>query len=701
MITQDIAGNPLINPPALPNNVPAFDKIKPEHFKPAFEHALEQAKIARDQIRFNPDAPTFQNTVEALELFEDSLSSVYAAYSHFTSCNISDELMGLSEWVSKAITEFSVQTMHDPILFERVNAVYNARKSIKLSTEQKTLLRNTHRGFIESGVQLSDTDKQRFQQISEELSIASEKFEMNNVRSAEEKKIITDDVSLLNGVPEETIANYAAMAQDIGLTGKWVVTDETATPVLKYAKNREFRARVHAASATQSTDGEYDNHPTIMQIISLRRELAELMGYETFAHMALKSRMAENPKTVFDFLYKNLEAYRKHGNEHLDRIKKLALEMDGITDFKPSDYQYYNTINMEQSFHLDEKEISKYFSLENVLNGVIKHSEKLFDICFTNTNGKYPVWNDDVQTYDVHDVKTGKLIGVFYGDYYARSNQKQSGAWMNGYRTAGIDSDGKKSIPLIINCCNFMKPADGQKSQLTLDEVITVFHEMGHGLHGLLGKGRYKSLTGTSVARDFVELPSQVQENWALEKDVLKTYAFHKDTGAVIPDDLINKIIANKNYAAAYLGLRQTYFGLLDMAWQTTHPNKIKSVEALEDSIIEKCGLPPRIGNGLMSTSFSHIFSGGYAAGYYGYKWAEILDADVFSAFTDRGDLYDPELKQKLRQHIYEKGGTRKASNLFRAFMGRAPDPAAPLRREGLLPTKVTPGIKPPPKLEL
>ena len=694
MTTHDDTTNPLINPPALPHGVPAFDRIKTEHFKPAFEHFLAQSQAALDEIRFNPDAPTFENTIEALERLDGIMHPVISAYYNFTSFNTSKELMEMSEWVTNLLTPHHIAMMQDEGLFERVKTIYDDRQNLKLSTEQKTLLKKTYRGFLGTGIHLPPEGKVRFQEISEALAKASEEFEQNNIKDAEANPIIVDDIAQLDGIPKDVIGAYAMAAEEKGLTGKWLISDAASTPVLIYGKNRDLRARVHTAGMEQSTSGTYDNHDTIMKIITLRKDQANLMGFETYAHMALSTRMAKNPETVLNFLDRNLKAYRPRAEEHLNRIQKMAKDMDGITDFKPYDYAYYNNINMQRSFNIDNQEIRQYFTLDNVLKGVMTHAEKLFNIRFTATDGKYPVWNKDVKTFDVHDQKTGKQIGVFYGDYFARSGNKQDGAWMNSFRNAGIDQDGKQQIPLILNCCNFIKPANGEPALLSLDEVITVFHEMGHGLHGLLGKGRYPSLNGTNVTRDFVELPSQVQENWALEKDVLKTYAFHKDTGAVIPDALIDKIIAKGNYAAGYAGLRQTFFGLLDMEWQMIDPANVTSAEDVEDSVIARAWLMPRNGNGMMSTSFGHIFPGGYAAGYYGYKWAEVLDADVFAKFKAT-DLYDRKLGDDLRRHIYEKGGTRQASNLFRAFMGRNPDPDALLRREGLLPANDNAGTAP------
>ena len=637
-----------------------------------------------DDIRKNPAAPTFENTIEALERVDGILAPVLKAYYNFIHCNTSDDLMELTDWVTSKLTPHNLSITQDPVLFERVKTIYDARKDLKLSTEKRTLLKNTYDAFISSGVNLPADKQKRFQEISEELSNLGQKFEQNNIKHDEANPIILDDVTLLDDVPEDAKESYANAATERGHDGKWLISDETSGPIMTYATNRDIRELVADAGRNLSAHGEYDNHAVIQKMITLRRELANLMGYETYAHMALDGNMAQTPKTVMDFLNKNLAAYRPRAEEHLEKIKKLALDMDGITDFRASDYSYYNNINMQRAFNIDNQEVRQYFSLDNVLKGVMSHSEKLFGIKFTPADGKYPVYHDDVNVYDVHDKKSGKLIGIFYGDYFARSGTKQGGAWMNSLRQAGIDRDGKQQIPLIINCCNFMKPTQGKPALLSLGEVITVFHEMGHGLHGLLGKGRYPSLTGTNVARDFVELPSQIQENWAMEKDVLKTYAFHHETGAVIPDELIEKIIAKSNYAAGYNGLAQTYFALLDMEWQTIDPATVTSAEDVEDSVIARAWLTPRTGTGLMSTSFGHIFPGGYAAGYYGYKWAEVLDADAFGAFKQSGDLYNPDLADGLRRHIYEKGGSRQASNLFRAFMGRNPKPDAMLTREGL-----------------
>jgi peptidyl-dipeptidase Dcp len=697
------ADNPLLSTTYLPYKALPFATVKIEHFEPAFIEALRQHKKELHAISANPDAPTFANTIEALEFAGELLSRVSGTFGALASAKGNQQLRDLQQKMQPAFAAHSAELINDKRLFARIKAVYDAKDTLTLDAEQKVLLEKTYRSFANNGANLPLAQQQRLQDINLKLSQLTTAFGNNITMSTMAwSKTITDETEL-DGVPDRVKQAFAHDAKKRGLpAGSFVITlGQKSAEVLAHAKNRALREEVFKAQNAVAYGGEYDNTGNILEIVKLRHEKAQIMGHNTYADMILQGRMAQTSKTVEDFLARNLTVYKDAAKAEGQKVKDLAAA-DGITDYKPWDGAYYSRKLQERDYNLDTEELRPYFELNRVLDGLFDHAGKLFNIGFTAADGKYPVYADDMRVFEVYDKKDGGLIGVFYTDYYERPGEKRPGAWMNAFRNAGLDASGTMHVPHVINVCNYAKPAPGAPTLLSLNDVTTLYHEFGHGLHGLLGRGKYPSLTGTNVQWDFVELPSQLQENWVMEKRVLDNFAVHYQTGAKMPKALIDKARAADKFGVAGMGLRQTWLGMLDMAWNNADPATIKNVEELEERIGTLTGTFNKAANfGAMSTRFSHIFSGGYAAGYYSYKWAEVLEADIFET-KFKGKLYNRQNADELRSKIYAAGGTRLPMDLFVDYMGRKPDPDALFRREGLLPAKAAPAIpananKPPP----
>jgi peptidyl-dipeptidase Dcp len=681
-----LANNPLVNPPSLPHGAPALDKIKLEHFEPAFIWAVEKARRNIAAIVNRKARPTFANTIEALETAQDDYGRISAVYAHFASHYSSDELRKVQQKLMPVLSEFGNEVMFNDALFAKIKQVHDNAANLKLTGEQQILLEDTYNGFAGNGALLSAPERKRLADISMEMSKLKLAYSTNVLKATESwQKIITDENDLA-GVPERAKNLYRAAADKAGLKDSWLIKlQPSPADILSHGENRALREEVWRAMTGVGSAPPHDNRPVALEIVKLRDEKAKLLGHANHAEYTLSGRMAENAKTVEDFLARNLAVYRPAAEKEMDEIRKFAQQHDGTAQLRPWDVSYYDRLHTEKLFDLDVEELRPYFDLDQVLKGCFTHAEKLFDITFRPANGTYPVAGAEEKVYEVFDNKNPKKpIGVFYTDYYARPGMKQGGAWMSQFRGRGVDASGANRIPLITNTCNFDKPLPGQPSLLSLDEVRTVFHEFGHGLHGLLAEGNYPSLTGTNVKWDFVELPSQLMENWAGEKEVLDTFARHYKTGKQIPADLIDKARKLNAHGAGMAGLRQTQLALLDIAWHTADPAAIADTESFEDAVMAKTSSAKRE-SGPMSARFGHIFTGGYSAGYYSYKWAEVLDADVFERFREKG-LYDKKTALSVRFNIYAKGGTEQPMTLFRNVMGRDPDPDAMFRREGLAP---------------
>ena len=673
--------NPLLEISDLPNHAPKFSEIDDAHYMPAVETAIEEARANYEAIKDNSDEPTFENTVEAMETAGEALGQVTSVFYNQLSCMGGDELHELAEKIGPITSNFSSDIILDEALFARLKAVYDKRESLDLSTEQMTLLKEDYKSFVRGGALLNEDKKKRLREINEALSTLGPSFMNNASKSAEAFELIIDNEADLSGLPDSAIAAAKLAADEKDMQGKWRFTLDYPSyiPFVQYADNRELREAMWRGFADRAYGDDFDNCDNILQIVKLKNERAKLLGYDTHADYVLERRMAETPDAVLGFLDKLKSAYKPAAEADLKRLQDFAKE-EGLDDeLKPWDFGYYSEKLKQKLFEFSSEDLRPYFPLDNVLSGCFDHFSKLFDLEFREAKG-YQTWHEDVKTFEVYE-KSGDFIGTLYGDFFPRTGKKQ-GAWMTAYRGQGL-YNGKVERPVIAIVCNFTKPTADKPSLITHGEVTTLFHEMGHAIHGLLSKVTYRSLSGTSVLWDFVELPSQVQENWCYEKETLDMFAGHYETCEKIPEELIEKVRKAMNFMTGWAGLRQVSLGTLDMAWHTADPAAIKDVAKFEDDAVKDVTLFPRLA-GPTSTSFSHIFAGGYSAGYYSYKWAEVLDADTFELFLEKG-LYDTDAAKAYKSEILERGGSQHPSILYRNFRGRDADPDALLRREELI----------------
>ena len=675
--------NPLLQDSTLPNKAPQFDIIKEEHFLPAIKAAIDEARSNIDTIKANSDTPTFENTIVALEHASERLGTVSSIFYNQLSANGNDDLEDLANEIGPLTAAFSTDIALDPEIFARVKEVYDNQSD--LNVEETTLLEDTYKGFVRGGALLDEDKKARLREVNEEMSTLGPAFMNNAKKSAEAFSLVIDDKKDLSGLPETAIAAAAQTAEERDMAGKWVFTLDypSYVPFATYADNRELREKMWRAFTSRGYGDDFDNCENILKIVSLRNERAKLLGYNDHAAFVLERRMARSADNVLEFLNKLLSAYKPAAENDLKALEEFAKEENGPAPIQPWDVGYYSEKLKQKLFDYSSEELRPYFQLEKVLNGVFDHFSKLFGLSFKAAD-QYPTWHDDVTAYEVYEEKTDKFIGVLYADFFPRTGKKD-GAWKTSYRDQGL-YQGKMERPIVAIVCNFTKPTKDTPSLLSFGEVTTLFHEMGHAIHALLSDVTYSSHAGTSVLWDFVELPSQVQENWAYEKETLDLFAEHYETGEKIPAELIQKVNNAKNFMVGWGGLRQISFGLMDMRWHSTDPASIKDVAEFEDEATKDTILFKRQ-SGPMSTSFSHIFAGGYAAGYYSYKWAEVLDADTFELFQEQG-LYDQETATRYKQEILTKGGSEKPEVLYKRFRGRDADPDALLRREGLLDEK-------------
>jgi peptidyl-dipeptidase Dcp len=676
--------NPLLSQSLLRNQVPPFDSIREEHFKPATLAAIEEARANIDNIIKNPDAPTFDNTILALETASEMLGYVAGIFYNQLSAAGTDGLQALAEEIGPVQANFASDIILNEDLFARVKSVYDARDSLALNIEQTTLLEDTYKNFVRGGALLPPDKKAELRSINEAMSTLGPVFANTVKKSSEVFEMWIEQEADLVGLPPSAIEGAKQEATDKGRPEAWLFTLDYPSfgPFLTYSQRRDLREKIWKANSFKGqiseANTEYDNSDTLRKIVNLRHQRAKLLGYETHAHYVLERRMAETPETVMDFLVRLRDLYKVGALEDLKSIQEFAAP-DGVTDLKPWDVGYYSEKLREAKYAFSSEDFRPYFPLQQVLEGTFQHFSKLFGITFTPAKD-LPVWHADVTAYDVSDSRSGEFVGTLYADFYPRTGKKP-GAWMTSYRDQGLFR-GKVERPVTAIVCNFTKPTADKPSLLTYDEVLTLFHEMGHATHGLLSRGTYPSQTGTNVLWDFVELPSQVQENWLYEAETLNSFARHYQTGETIPAELIQKLRASKNFMSGWMGLRQMGMAILDMRWHMSDPMVSDDIIAFEDEAMKGASLFPRYG-GALSLSFSHIFAGGYSAGYYSYKWAEVLDADTFEAFLEAG-LYDTATATKYRREILEKGGSQHPSVLYRNFRGRDADPNALLRREGL-----------------
>lgn len=661
---------------------PAFDKINKADYIPAFEAAIEEGKKEIEAIVNNTDDPTFENTIVELEYAGSKLTKVAGIFYNLNEANTDSTMQEIAEYISPKMTEYSLSILLNDKLFKKVKAVYDKRETLNLNKEDAKLLEKTYKNFADNGANLSAEDKQKYSELQEKLSLATLKFGKNVLSATNAFSMHLTKEEELAGLPNFVRDAAALEAKNRGLEG-WVITLQYPSygPFMQFSENRSLREKLWKAYNSKCLSGEFDNREVIKEIIDLRIKSANLLGYQTYAEEALKDRMAKNSTNVNVFLETLLEKSLPFAKADVKAISDYAKKNGFKGELMPWDFSYYSEKLKKEKYDLNDEILKPYFKLENVKQAVFALADSLYGLKFTPTT-EVPGYHPDVTVYDVTDSK-GRHMALFYADFFPRES-KRGGAWMTSFREQSFSKDGKvENRPHVSIVCNFTKPTETEPSLLTFDEFTTLLHEFGHALHGILAEGKYQSLTGTNVARDFVELPSQIMENWATEEAYLSSFAKHYQTGEVIPNELIKKIVDAKNYNSGYASVRQLQFGIDDMAWHTLTQVPEKDVIAFEKEAIKNCEIMPDVPETAFSPSFGHIFSGGYAAGYYSYKWAEVLEADAFQLFKEYG-IFNKEVAESFRKNILSQGGIEDADILFENFRGRAPRPDALLEKLGM-----------------
>jgi peptidyl-dipeptidase Dcp len=673
--------NPLLTESKAPFGAPEFDKIRTEHYLPAFEAGIKEGKAEIDAIVANPDEPTFENTIEAMERSGSTLNRVASIFFNLMEAHTSDEMQEIAEKVSPMLTEYSMYASLNPHLFKRVKAVYEKRHELGLDKDQMMLLEDNYKGFVRGGANLSDEDKSLYSSWAEQLSLATLQFSKNVLAATNAYTLHITDEADLAGLPEYAKVMGAETAKEKGLEG-WAFTLDYPSygPFMKYSTVRNLRQDMWVAYNSRALGGEFDNSEIVKTIVDLRIKMANILGYETWADYQLEERMAKDKKTVNEFISQLLVPSMEYALKDVEDVFKYA-KKNGFEGDKlmPWDFSFWSERYQEAEYSLNAEELKPYFRLESCIDAVFDLANRLYGLEFTELDN-VPVYHEDVKVYEVKDAD-GRHMALFYADFFPRAS-KRGGAWMTEFRGQSI-KDGVEYRPFISTVMNFTKPTADTPALITHDEFTTFLHEFGHALHGILAEGRYESLTGTSVPRDFVELPSQILENWGYEPEYLNSFAKHYQTGEPIPAELIEKIVAAKNYLAGYGQVRQLHFGYIDMNWHSLTSVPEMSVIDFEQSILAPYATLPAVENTGFSTSFSHIFSGGYSAGYYSYKWAEVLEADAFSLFKEKG-IFNQEVAASFKENVLSKGGSEEASVLYRNFRGRDPEPQALMQKLGL-----------------
>ncbi|OJV32549.1 MAG: peptidase M3 [Bacteroidia bacterium 43-41] len=674
--------NPFFKPYDTPHGTPPFDKIKIEHYEPAFDEAIRQQKVEIEAIASNPFAPTFQNTIAAMEYSGEMLNRVSGVFFNLLGAESNDEMMMISQRLSPKLSEHSNNINLNEKLFARVKTVYDNRLASDLLPEQIRLVEKYYEQFENSGATLSSEDKETYRKLSMELSKASLDFGQNNLKETNKFEMLLTDEADLAGLPESVLDAAVAKARAKGKEG-WMFDLSAPSYIgfMKYSTRRDLREKLYMAYNTKSVmGGEFDNQANIQKIVNLRLQLARLLGYKNYAAYALKDRMAKNEEGVYNLLDRLARAYGETARREVEEVQGYAAKMEGKPiEIQSWDWSFYSDKLKDERFDLNDEMTRPYFELENVKKGVFGLATDLYGLTFVK-NPQIPVYHPEVEAFDVMDAN-GDFLAVLFTDFHPREG-KRSGAWMSSFKSQFI-KNGADSRPHITIVMNFTRPTETKPALLTFDEVETFLHEFGHALHGMLAKSTYETLSGTSVYRDFVELPSQVMENWLVEKEYLDKFAFHYQTGEKMPAGLVQKIINAANYNTGYLTFRQLSFGYLDMAWHTLEQPFDGDVREFEQKAMLPVKLLPVVPGTSMSTAFGHIFSGGYAAGYYSYKWAEVLDADAFAAFKENG-IFDKKTAQSFRVNVLEKGNTEEPMALYKRFRGHEPTVDALLERNGV-----------------
>ena len=687
--------NPLLTDSTLPYGAPQFDKIKTEHYLPAFEQAITEAKAEIDAIVNNPDAPTFENTIAALDEAGGRLNDAAGIFYNLMEADTNDQMQGIAEKVSPMMTEYSMYVSLNEPLFARVKAVHESAEG--LEPDQARLLEKTWKSFVRSGANLGAEDKETYSKLSEQLSLLTLQYGKNVLAATNAFTLNLTDEADLEGLPDFVREAAVETAKSKEMEG-WAfdLSAPSYGAFMKYSTRRDLRQKMWTAYNTRATEGENSNIELCRQIAESRLKIANILGYETYADYALEERMAKNPQTVNEFIQKLLEPSLPAAKAEVKELYEYA-RANGFEDseIQPWDFGFWSEKLKDARYSINDEQLKPYFRLESCIDAAFGLAGKLYGLTFEERKD-IPVYHPDVKVYDVKDAD-GVHKALFYADFFPRAS-KRGGAWMTEFRGQSI-VNGVEKRPFISLVTNFTKPTAGKPALLTHDELTTLLHEFGHSLHGILAEGRYSSLTGTNVSRDFVELPSQIMENWAFEPEFLDTFARHFETGEALPDTLINKIVEAKNYNAAYAQVRQLQFGILDMAWHTLkggsesgHFDRLSDLKtmqelgtiAFEKAALKSSNVIPSIPEACISTSFSHIFSGGYSAGYYSYKWSEVLEADAFSLFKEKG-IFSTEVSHSFRDNILSKGCSEDEDVLYRRFRGHDPEPEALLEKLGIV----------------
>lgn len=672
--------NQLLTESTLPLGAPVFDRIETTDYLPAFREAISRATADIQAIADNPEAPTFANTIEALEDAGRDLDRISGIFFNLTEACTNDEMDGIAEAVSPLLTQYRMSILLNEPLFARVKAVWEQREALHLDTEADKLLEETWKMFVRGGANLPPADRARFARLSEELSLATLKFGQNVLAATNAFTLHLTDAADLAGLPASAREAAAAEAQSRGEDG-WVFTlhQPSYVPFLKYSDRRDLRETLWRAYNSKCIGGPNDNTEVLRRIVALRTEKAQLLGYPTYADYALEERMARKPQTVLQFLDRLMAPSLPPARREVETIARYAAEHGFEGTLMPWDFSYWSEKYRKERYDLDDELLKPYFPLEAVQAAVFDLAGRLYGLRF-DPRSDIPVYHPDVRVFAVSD-ENGRTMALLYLDYFPRAS-KRGGAWMTSFRELGR-FNGQEERPQVSLVTNFTKPTATTPSLLTFNEVTTLLHEFGHALHGMLAEGRYRSLTGTSVVRDFVELPSQLMENWAYEPEFLATFARHWQTGKLIPQDYIDRIVAARNFLAGYAQVRQLHFGQIDMAWHTGKAAPDSDVVAFEQETLRPTALLPQVEGIVFSPAFNHIFSGGYAAGYYSYKWAEVLEADAFAWFKEKG-IFNREAAEHFRRTLLSRGGSVDADILYRDFRGRDPEPDALLEKLGL-----------------
>jgi len=682
MLTACTSENPLLVEQNTPFGVPAFDKVKIEHYLPAFQEAIAANEAEIEAIVNNPEAPTFTNTIEALDRSGELLDKVVGVFFNVLEADGNDEMNKIAEEVTPMLSSLSDGIILNDALFQRVKAVYEQRDELGLNSEQMRLLTETFKSFANNGANLPEDKKARLKEINQELGLLSLQFGNNVVAETNAYQLFITDEAELNGLPESAKAAAKEEATAAGRPDAWLFTPKRTsfTPVLQYCENRELRKELLMAYTTRGNhDNDNDNKEIIVKTMQLRVEKAQLFGYTNPADYILADCMAHDAKTVDTFLESVWKPSLKAAKREAAELQKLLSQDLPGEKLQPWDWWYYTEKLRKAKYDLNEEELKPYFELSNVRKGAFQLAHDLFGINFEKLEGM-PVYNPEVEVFKV-TYADGSLVGILYTDYFPRAG-KRPGAWMNNICNQYVDANGVDHRPVIINVGNFNKPTQGNPSLLSMDDVETLFHEFGHALHGLLSKATYKSLAGTNTPRDFVELPSQFMENYCYHPQIMKTYAFHYQTGEVMPDELIEKINRASTFNEGFVMTELLSASILDMDYHKMTTTEAFDVNAFEEASMKKMQMIPEIITRYRSTFYNHIFTTGYAAGYYSYTWSAVLDADAFAAFVETGDILNPEVAQRYL-HLLEQGGTRDAQELYLEFRGKPADPKHLLEKKG------------------